>query len=324
MSLRKLVSWWILIVPVLAQAAPAPAEKPVPLRIHVIGASVSAGFRDGPLFGGTVSGDSVPLQPLLAAYTGELASVSTHPPLAMTAMFTDPLAIGSQQVQITKKRKPDLVVAVDFPFWFAYGYVGDQELAERQDRLDKGLAMLADLGVPVLVGDLPDMRGAAVRMLNPRQVPSPAVLENLQQRLLAYVAEHENLHLLPLRPFVAALKSDTLQLPLADGPLTATVPFLLQEDRLHATRLGMAYLGLVLQPHLQAALPKDHALRERTWRFEQFVEAAGAEGDLEALREAAAKAKDKGSAKEPPQDRAGGRWASSEAGRPAEAGRSGS
>lgn len=310
MSLRKLVSWCLLVAPVLAQAAPAPAEKPVPLRIHVIGASVSAGFRDGPLFGGTQQGDSVPLQTLLAAYTDELATVSMHPPLAMTAMFTDPLTIGHQQVQIAKKRKPDLVVAVDFPFWFAYGYVGDQELAERQDRLDKGLAMLVDLGVPVLVGDLPDMRGAAVRMLKPRQVPSPEVLEKLQARLQAFVAEHDNLHLLPLRPFVAALKSDTLQLPLADGPLTATVPFLLQEDRLHATRLGMAYLGLVMQSHLQAVLPKDHALRERTWRFEQFVEAAGAEGDLEALCDAAAKAKAQDAARggdraEPPGGRGG-------------------
>lgn len=297
MPFRMLVSWCLSVVSLLAQVAPAPAESPVPLRIHVIGASVSAGFRDGPLFGGTQQGDSVPLQTLLAAYTDELATVSTHPPLAMTAMFTDPLTIGHQQVQITKKRKPDLVVAIDFPFWFAYGYVGDQELAERQARLDKGLAMLAELGVPVLVGDLPDMRGAAVRMLNPRQVPSPQVLEKLQERLVAFVAEHQQLHLMPLRPFVAALKSDTLQLPLAEGPLVATVPFLLQEDRLHATRLGMAYLGLVLQPHLQAVLPKGHALRERTWSFEQFVAAAGAEGDLEALQEAVAKAKAEAEAK---------------------------
>ncbi|MEO6597535.1 MAG: hypothetical protein ABIP94_22555, partial [Planctomycetota bacterium] len=64
---------------------------------------------------------------------------------------------------------------------------------------------------------------------------------------------------------------------------------LLQGDRLHATRLGMAFLGLSLQEQLRALFPEGHALHAQTWTFLQFVEACGAEGDLEVVRAAAAK-----------------------------------
>ncbi|HEB53472.1 MAG TPA: hypothetical protein ENI87_09485, partial [bacterium] len=46
-------------------AAPQVAQQEAPARIHVIGASVSGGFEDGPLFGAEEQGDSIPLQKLL-------------------------------------------------------------------------------------------------------------------------------------------------------------------------------------------------------------------------------------------------------------------
>jgi len=66
---------------------------------------------------------------------------------------------------------------------------------------------------------------------------------------------------------------------------------LLQEDRLHATRLGMAFLGHAIQEDLRRSFPDDHALRARQWTFEQFVVAAGAESDLEVVVAAAKGAK---------------------------------
>ena len=62
---------------------------------------------------------------------------------------------------------------------------------------------------------------------------------------------------------------------------------LLQGDRLHATRLGMAYLGLRLQGALAEVLPTGNALKQRDWALEDFIAAAGAEPDLEAARAAA-------------------------------------
>jgi hypothetical protein len=53
---------------------------------------------------------------------------------------------------------------------------------------------------------------------------------------------------------------------------------LLQEDRLHPTRLGMALLGYSLQDPLRELFPADHALSKQKWTFAQFVEAAGRRG----------------------------------------------
>lgn len=270
-------------------AAGAAAAKP---RVHVIGASVSGGFEDGPLTGAKEPGDSVTLQHVLKAWCGEHARATTHSPLDMMAMFTDPKTIGHKQIQAVVKAKPDVVVAIDFPFWFAYGYVDGDEAASRRALLEHGLSLLAQIEAPVLVGDLPDMQGAERRMLNPRQIPSPEVLQQLNAQLAQWVVKQPNVHLVELAETVRTMKHEGVALPLAAGELATPPGALLQGDKLHANRLGMAYLGYVLQQPLRELFPEDHALRAQQWSFERFVEACGAEGDLAALRGAApAKAK---------------------------------
>jgi hypothetical protein len=288
--LRPVLAVLSLFVALLPAQEPASTPKAHKLRVHIIGASVSGGFRDGPMFGAEEQGDSVTMQQLLKKWCGDQSRVTTHSTTEMTAMFTDPLRIGAEQIAGVEKAKPDLVVGVDFLFWFAYGYVdGDKpEAAAREERLQFGLDLLAKLSMPVLVGDLPDMTGAARRMLSPRQIPSPEVLQQLNQQLAAFVAAHGNVHLVSLAKAVQAMRTDGVTLPLHDGPL-ATAPGALQQgDKLHANRLGMAYLGSLLQEPLHALFPADHPLHTQVWTIEQFVEAAGAEGDLELQREAAA------------------------------------
>jgi hypothetical protein len=279
-----------LLAAALPAQIPEPAAKASKLRVHVIGASVSGGFRDGPMFGATEQGDSVTMQQLLRKWAGDNARVTTHNTIDMMAMFTDPSRLGAEQIAGVKKAKPDLVVAIDFPFWFAYGYVrGEQPEAEaRKERLQEGLDLLGSLDMPVLLGDLPDMTGAAERMLSRRQIPSPEVLTQLNAQLTAFVAKHGNLHLMSLSKAVQAMRTEGVTLPLADGPLPTAPGALQQGDKLHANRLGMAYLGSLLQAPLRDLFPEGHALRAQQWTIEQFVEATGAEGDLELQREAAA------------------------------------
>jgi hypothetical protein len=93
------------------------------------------------------------------------------------------------------------------------------------------------------------------------------------------------------------MKSTGATLPLAAGPLRTAPGALLQGDRLHATRLGMALLGHSLQEPLRALLPADHELRKQQSTFEQFVEAAGAEADLEAVQAAAKRPAEAGAGK---------------------------
>lgn len=286
--LRSILAVFTLFLATLpAQDAASPPKQ---LRVHVIGASVSGGFRDGPNFGAEEQGDSVTMQELLRKWVGGQARVSTHDTTAMTLMFLDPLGTGADEIAGVVKAKPDLVVGADFLFWFAYGFVdADRPESEaRAERLQKGLDLLATLAMPVLVGDLPDMTGAERRMLKPRQIPSPEVLLQLNSQLKAFVAAHDHLHLLPLSEIVAAMRTQGVALPLADGPLPTPPGALQQADKLHANRLGMAYLGLLLQEPLARMFPADHPLRTQTWTFDQFVEAVRAEADLELLREAAA------------------------------------
>ncbi len=287
-----------LAVPLLLAAAFASAQQPVlkdqespatkAPRLHVIGASVSGGFRDGGMTGAKEKGDTVTMQQLLKPWCGEHAKATTHNTLQMTTMFTSPDEIGEAQIQGVLKAKPDAVVAIDFPFWFAYGAVrGADEKAARSEHFAKGLALLAKLEMPVLVGDLPDMTGAAPRMLSPSWVPSPEVLKALNADLAAFAKQHQNVHLVPLSQIVKTMKTDGAALPLASGSLQTAPGALLQEDRLHANRLGMAFLGYTLQDSLRSLFEAGHPLRQQQWTLEQFVEACGAENDLENVRAAA-------------------------------------
>lgn len=288
MLLRTWVSFSVLLVSSLsAQEAAVPAAAKKPLRLHVIGASVSGGFRDGPTFGAEEQGDSVTLHQMLKAWAGEHARATTHNTVDMTVMFQAPARIGKAQSEGARKAKPDILLAIDFPFWFAYGHVFSQDEGKaRSELLASGLAMLADFEMPVLIGDLPDMQGAAKRMLNPRQIPQPELLAKLNEQILTFVKAHPNFRIVPLAATVQTLKVDGATLPLASGPLQTAPGALLQEDRLHATRLGMALLGFTIQDMLRETFPEDHPLHTQKWTFEQFVEAAGAEGELEVLRAA--------------------------------------
>lgn len=279
------VTLWSSLALLVAQSTGEPAAVPEkPLLVHIIGASVSGGFEYGPMIKAEAEQErTFSLQAVLKPWVGDAARLSSHPPLAMQLLFRSPLATGQQQVAVAKQRGAGLVVAVDFLFWFAYGYVGDQELVERKATLSQGLDLLAALDLPVVVGDLPDMRGANERMLNPRQVPSPEVLVALNQQIAEFVAKHPHLHLVSLASFVKELKAESLTLPLQAGDKQVAPAAMLQSDRLHARRLGMVYLGYQLQAALHAALPASHALRERSWKLEEFVQALDAQADLQAL-----------------------------------------
>lgn len=264
-----------------APSAAAPDAKP--LHLHVVGASVSGGFRDGPLTGAQRVHETVTLPALLQPWLAEHGDVGMANSAKLLMMFTNPQKLGAEQLATAQKKAPDVLLAVDFLFWFAYGHVQGDEATARRERLAQGLELLAPFTVPVLVGDLPDMQGAAARMLSPRQIPGPALLAELNAQIAAFAKERPNWRVVPLAAAVRAMKQDGVRLPLAAGALPTPPGALLQEDRLHATRLGMAYLGHVLQPFLAAAVPSGHPLAKRPWTFEQWIAAAGAEDELASL-----------------------------------------
>lgn len=268
-----------------AQAPAVATGDREPLRIEILGASVSAGFVDGPLSGGDPDNHTVPLQKVVRGWLQDGARVSSR---ADVLMFTDAATRGEQQVTRAAKASPDLVLAVDFLFWFGHGAVDagrdETEGRARTRMLRRGLDLLDRMPCPIVVGDLPDVQGAAARMISPRAIPSAEVRDGLNAIVREWAKERPRVRVFPLAALVAEMKQKGVDLPLASGPLPTPPGGLMQGDRLHATCLGMALLGYRLQEHVVAALspPANGAIPRRT--FDEFVAAADAGPDLDDLR----------------------------------------
>ncbi|MGE3173145.1 MAG: hypothetical protein AB7O97_11020 [Planctomycetota bacterium] len=283
----------IAVLPMLSaqQDAAAAGNEESPPRIEIVGASVSAGFVDGPLTGGSSDNRSVPLLRVVQSWLGDTeVQVRSSADLML---FQDAEGRAPRQIERALKRDPQLALAVDFLFWFGYGYVRkgeDGEQAARLRRLELGLELLDRLPCPIVVGDLPDVHGAERRMISPRQIPDVEILDALNARLAAWAAERPRVRVFPLRALVAEMKEKGVALPCAEGAVQVRPGGLMQGDKLHATRLGMAYLGFVLQDHVRAALPEAERAFVPAAAFEAFVQAADAGADLELMAEATAPA----------------------------------
>lgn len=269
------------------ESAPAARGAAEGLDCAIIGASLSAGFVDGPLTGGDSDNRTVPLQVVVRGWLRD-ADVDTQVRAAADLMmFRDPNTKGPQQIERSLARDPDFVLALDFLFWYAYGHKwreGDATMAEtRLASLERGLADLARFECPVIVGDLPDMKGAARRMIRPSQIPSPETLEKLNARITAWAAERPNVFLFPVRREVSVMKEKGIELALADGKVQSPPGSMLQGDRLHPNRLGMAWVGFLLQQQIAKALGDAWRDRLPEWTIDDFVELCGAEDDLEVI-----------------------------------------
>ena len=203
--------------PPAAQGPRFPAE-----RIAVIGASVSAGFAS----------------PKLASLLAEQLPDSAVGDFADLQMFRAPRRSGAEQIEQARAFEPSAVFAVDFLFWYVYG--SGMELEERRAALAGGLTALDRLDAPVVVGDLPDVRGAAEWMIAPSAVPSAGELDALNRELRAWAAAREQVIVVPLAAWVAQLRAGgEIAVP---GHPPADARELLSFDGVHATAKGMAYL----------------------------------------------------------------------------------
>jgi len=207
-KLHRAVVVALLATATLSTQTPLDQSKAeeAPKRIHVIGASVSGGFEDGPLTGAKEQGDTIPLHVVLKQWADGEVRVSTHPPMQMCMLFMDPDEKGSQMIALAKKKKADIIVAADFMFWFAYGWVRGDQLQGRSQRFQRGLKLLEEFQVPVLVGDLPDMTGASTRLLRPAMIPPPNVQAALNKQLTEWANARPNITIVPLAQVVKQLK----------------------------------------------------------------------------------------------------------------------
>jgi hypothetical protein len=206
-------------------------------RVFVIGASASAGFGLMNELGTNVSFAQV-LDRLI---------VPAHEPVQETAdqwFFANPKSKGRQQALAALNYEPSLVFAVDFLFWYGYGFHGDA--AGRIKTLEEGLKLLAALPCPVVVSELPDMSAAVGHMLVASQVPDAATLRLINARIRSWVAAGEQRFLMPLADFVEQLNAGAaIEVCDRSWPGEVARGLLLQADRLHPTLDGLIALAVM-------------------------------------------------------------------------------
>lgn len=232
------------------ELTPPPSVVPTPVeRIATIGASATAGFGayfwriedDRPVRDGTS------LAKFLRTASDDTVVVTD---LGTGQFFMNPGGIGRMQVDRAIRSKVDLVIGIDFLFWFCYGTVGPdarrmRDADDRMAMLEHGLEILDDVveaGIPLLVGDIPDMSAARGGILAPSAVPEIQTQLRANERIREWAASHREVEIFSLQRLQILLASDD---PIeVDGrtldPRERTL--LLQSDRLHPTLGGLAVI----------------------------------------------------------------------------------
>lgn len=267
---------WISLACLAAGAAAQtgdPAPTPRKPSVVILGASVSAGFSDQ-FMTATTAADrahnftlrlAVGVTPLWAEDAVTVRDVSN------LNFFQDPSRIGRLQVDRAVRAEADLVLAVDYLFWFGYSVRGggkEQRLALQRE----GLEQLARIEAPLLVGDYPEMGDVDPRMMPRRAVPDAETLVALNANLRAWAKDHQNVRVFALATMVDSLRTEPREVQV-DGVRRILRPAdLLQTDRLHATRLGMAVLVEQLGDDVRAMLPGTAPARPRPRALTALIE----------------------------------------------------
>lgn len=251
-------------------AAPTPQDAPPPpanvtivppaqsgphrlSRIAVVGASSSNGLLCSRSLKGSDGKQRVKQINLSDAFKTAVKTPDAEViHFASSFFYSSPDQQGESQAFVARKAEPTLVVALDFLFWFAYGDVSTTDgtpealFEARRKRLNRGMALLEELDVPVLVGDLPYM-GAAVGtgMLSAEMMPLLPNLIALNKHIKTWADNDPDITMVPLSIFIDDLMSNR-QVSIGPnrwGPGAKTQ--LLQKDQLHPRVHGLAALCLM-------------------------------------------------------------------------------
>ncbi len=228
-------------------AAREPAVSPIFRRVGLIGASATAGFGvrvDAP------AADGAPRE-ILATDLGDLLLASCSKPIVVSRhgsifFFSDPLNTGRSEVDRVLRFKPTVVIGVDFFFWYGYGTANIRGLPlanedERLELLEEGLRQadrVVALGVPVVLGDFPDMRDSIGRLLSREQVPQQKTLARLNARIAEWASTRPNVRILHLSHLVPTLDGGDSVVIRGRTWNCGQDGAIVQRDRLHPTLVG--------------------------------------------------------------------------------------
>lgn len=244
----------LLLAFTCSQVAP---DSPATIdHMVVIGASASAGWGvvlpGHPTEENPVQHRHVHLADTLAPAMGiNPDQIKTY---ATGMFFSNPFEIGTAQITAAQKADPDLLIGLDFLFWYAYGthneaglQHGDPDVDSRLKMVELGLDELDRLSTPMLIGDVPDVSSAAdawpIAMISASQIPSPSALARINNRIHAWAETRDHVTLIPLAQATQKIQNGEL---LKTGDTTWTSAHrLLQFDQLHPTADGLIALTML-------------------------------------------------------------------------------
>ncbi|MED6306940.1 MAG: hypothetical protein VX563_02950 [Planctomycetota bacterium] len=245
------IAGFITVLLVLAQDAGTGEDPPPRIpeqtigKVAIVGASVSAGF--GVVVEVRQEGEPghakemIAMKDVLMAADGE-AEV-TYLDLSSHLFFSRPREFARSAIDRTLAWKPDLVLAVDFLFWFAYGYRAEDS---RLDSLRVGLALLDELaatGVPMVIGELPDLEGIRSFVITEGQIPDGTTIREANRIINAWASERGNVGVVPIAGLSESLRqSGELVVGDYEWNREGTKRDLIAADQLHPTFDGLVCL----------------------------------------------------------------------------------
>jgi len=237
--------------PALDSSSPPPkpaATNSAWQRIFLIGASVTAGFTESEPFGGPNTA-----RYRLNRYVDAALAVPHQPArnLASAFVFLQPEPASRKQIDEALKAQPTLVLGLDFLFWFCYGDGSTDDA--RLQRFNEGLKLLESFKCPLVLGDLPDASAAVNRQLTAEQIPSPRALAAANRRLKEWAATRRQVTILPLSVIMRSVLANRAVRVHGHTLPAGTTVGLLQEDRLHPSAAGAAFLAVSLLDAFQSA-----------------------------------------------------------------------
>ena len=248
-------------------------------RIAVLGASATAGY--GVVYEFEVDGEpqktGVSLTDVLQAANDEEDLVFLD--LSSGLFFMRPISYAQAAANRAQQWDADLILGIDFLFWCVFGSDNGkggalQSEEQRLEKLELGLAILSDIDIPMVIGDVPDMSDINSHLLSRAQRPRPETVAKANARIHEWAKERPNVEIAPLHDLIVQIQNRQ--------PFTIGDQFwdlannedleIICDDQLHPTLDGLIGLAQALnETSLQLELLEAQALPLNLERDEVYT-----------------------------------------------------
>ncbi len=250
-------------LPSLNATGQVPSPDPAPVSVVTIGASLAAGTSS---FIASVNDDSEAFDDI-HQYHDVLAALEPTWKIETFAdmmFFSKPIERGEEFVVKALAQPSQVILALDYLFWFGYGDHYDDSGEKDATRLafltKEGFPRLERLwsGLPeeatkplVLIGTMPDVRDSTV--IGASQKPSDEELLGLNAAIVAWANQHPNVLIVPFAERLAKVRQENGAQVGTQTYTEKDLPKLMLSDRLHPSTQGSALIAALCLETLHGA-----------------------------------------------------------------------